>query len=300
MPGYHLPWFTARAQEIYAEHGLDVSLRDPDPGPDNVRAVAAGRYDFCLTSVGHFLRAKAADPDLGARFVFMVSRRTHMAAFTIDGRPATHGRPIGELADLEGASVLGAEDSPFMREHLALLRHLALAPGPRVDIPYPRVMTALAEGRGDVAPDFLDLLPAFQTAAAPHGVRVRALPFHESGLEAYGSGLVTGTRMIAERPYAIARMVSAAREVLLAGRDAPQSGIAPMSETYPELDPGRALAGYRAGEPLVFAEEDGLGTMDAPTWQRTIEHHAQTHGTPRLAPEAAFDGSFAEALNSPR
>jgi len=272
-----------------------VHLRHPDPGPDNVRAVAAGRYDFCLTSVAHFLRAKATDPDLGARFVFMVSRRTHMAVFCIDGRPAAHGGPIRELADLDGASVLGAEDSPFVREHLALLRHLGMTPGPRIETPYPEVMTALARGRGDVTADFLDLLPAFESAAAPYGVRVRALPFHEAGLEAYGSGLVTGTGTIVKRTEAVARMVSAAREVLLAGRDDPQSGIAPMSELYPGLDPGRALAGYRAGLPLVFVDEDRLGTMDAPTWERTIEHHAQTHGTPRLVPEAAFDASFAVA-----
>lgn len=273
-----------------------MRLRDPDPGPDNVRAVAAGRYDFCLTSAAHFLRAKATDPDLGARFVFMVSRRTHMSVFCIDGRPAAHGSPIEGFADLEGASVLGAEDSPFVREHLALLRHLGMSPGHRVDIPYREVMTALAEGRGDVAIDFLDLLPAFETAAVTHGGRVRALPFHEAGLEAYGSGLVTGTAMISERPEAVARLVAAARDVLVAARGDPQSGIAPMSEMYPDLDAGRAVAGYRAGEPLVFVEEDGLGTMDAPTWQRTIEHHAQTHGTPRLPPEAAFDGSFTAAL----
>lgn len=223
----------------------------------------------------------------------MVSRRSHMAVFWVDGRPATHGRPIEETGDLEGASVLGGEDSPFVREHLALLRHLGMVAGPRVETSYPDVMTALAEGRGDLAADFLDLLPAFEAAAAPHGVRVRALPFHEAGLEAYGSGLVTSTRMIAERSGAVARMVAAARDVLLAGRDEPHLGIAPMSEMYPDLDPGRALAGYRAGEPLVFLAENGLGTMDLPTWKRTIEHHAQTHGTPRLAPEAAFDGSFA-------
>jgi ABC-type nitrate/sulfonate/bicarbonate transport system substrate-binding protein len=62
MPGYHLPCFAGAVTEIYARHGLEVEIIDPEPGPDNVRAVAEGRYDVCLTSVAHFLRAKARRP----------------------------------------------------------------------------------------------------------------------------------------------------------------------------------------------------------------------------------------------
>src|SRR5919204_591688 len=91
MPGYHLPYFTAAANGLYAAHGLDVEIVDPEPGPENTRAVALGTYDACLTSVAYFLRAKAADPALPAKFVFMVARRTHMAAFCAGDRPTAAG-----------------------------------------------------------------------------------------------------------------------------------------------------------------------------------------------------------------
>lgn len=282
MPGYHLPYFTAAATRIYARHGLEVEIVDPFPGPDNIRAVAAGRYDFCLTSVAHFLRAKRDDHELRAKFVFMVARRTHMAAFCLE-RGA-----IETFADLEGASFLGPPDSPFAREYRSLLRHLGLEPGPTVDLPYEEVFGALAAGRGDVAADFLDLLPRFEALA-----RVHALPFYEAGLDLYGSGLVAGTRTIESRPEAVRRLVAAIREALRATRRDPAAGLPAMRSRFPELDEGRALAGWQAGTPLIFTESDrSLGAMDTATWERTIEHHAATHGSPPLPPTSVFDASF--------
>src|SRR5919201_1477484 len=118
MPGYHLPLFAAEATGIWQEHGLDVELVDPFPGPDNAKAVAAGRYDACLTSVAHYLRARREEPGRAARFVFMIARRPHIAAFVIEGRPADHGRPIVDFADLAGASFIGA--LPFYRAGVEL------------------------------------------------------------------------------------------------------------------------------------------------------------------------------------
>src|SRR5919202_3264113 len=101
MPGYHLPLFAAAATGIWQEHGLEVELVDPYSGPANARAAAMGRYDACLTSVAHFLRAKAEEPEVEARFVTMVAHDTHMAVF------ARRQSGIRAFDDLEGASVLG-------------------------------------------------------------------------------------------------------------------------------------------------------------------------------------------------
>src|ERR671932_145699 len=148
MPGYHLPLFAADATGIWQAHGLEVELVEPEPGPENAKAVAAGSYDACLTSVAHFLRAKQEDPALAARFVFMVARQTHFAAFAIDGRDAEHGRPIESVGDLEGASFLGEPHSPFVREYLALLALAGIRPGRGVPVPYEEQLEALARGDG--------------------------------------------------------------------------------------------------------------------------------------------------------
>ena len=292
MPGYHLPCFAGGTDDSFARHGLSVKIVDPIGGPANPAAVAAGELDLCLTSVAHFLAAKREDPDLAARFVFMVTRQSHMAAFVVRDRPAAHGRPIRTHADLDGASLLGDPDSAFAREYGALLHHIGAAAGPPVDVPYESIMAALAEGRGDVAADFLDLHPRFQTAGDVAGVRIDALPFHEAGIDIYGSGLVASTRMLRERPETVRTAVAAFREALLASRADPRLGLDALLEHIPTAKEEVVLAGWDASVPAIFdAEDSALGTMSADKWRRTIEYHAQAFGGPRdLDVDEVFDG----------
>lgn len=292
MPGYHLPYFTGAAQGLYERHGLDVEIVYPEPGVHNIRAVAAGRYDVCLTSIAHFLNAKSVEPELGARFVFMVAWRSHMAVFSIEGRPAAHGRPVRTFHDLEGASFLGTPDSPFTREYVGLMRHLRLSPGPAIDVAYPDVMDALARGDGDVTADHLDLAPAFEKPARAHGVGVAAMPFYRAGLDVYGSGLVAGESFSSSHPDALRALVAAVRDSMLATRSDPRSGIEALLARFPDADRKRAVAGWSVGAELMFDDDERLGEMDTAKWERTIVHHAQTHGTPLIDPASVFSNSF--------
>ena len=285
--------FTAAANAIWAKHGLAVDLVEPFPGPSNAKAVAAGRYDVCVTSVAHFVRAKYEEPALAARFVFMIARETHLAAFVIDGRPGVHGQPIRGIKGLAGASYLGERESFFVREYLALLRRLELEPGTAVAVPYEEQFEALARGKADVGIDFLDLRPRFE-AALESGQRLRPLPFFEAGIHLYGSGLVASTRLIEARPEAIRRLVSALREALFATRDDPAAGLAELCRRFPATDRERAIAGWRAGSPLIFGRGE-LGAMERETWQRTLEHFAVVHDASPLEVEAVFDGVFVNA-----
>jgi ABC-type nitrate/sulfonate/bicarbonate transport system substrate-binding protein len=290
IPGYQLPCFAGLTRDVFARNGLGVTMLDPLPGPENVRGVAAGERDFCLTSVAHFLNAKREDPDLGARFVFMVARQTHLAAFVVRDRAAAHGRPIVTHADLAGASVLGDPDSPFGREYRALLGKLELEPGPFIQTPYPEIEAALADGRGDVAADFVDLHPRFQAAAEPYDVTIDALPFHEAGIDVYGSGLVTSTHLLEQQPDRVARAVAAFREALLLSREDPELGLDALLSQIPSADAGLVVAGWKAGAQLIFDDAGSpLGTMSEDKWRRTIDLYADAYGTPRdLEPDAVF------------
>jgi ABC-type nitrate/sulfonate/bicarbonate transport system substrate-binding protein len=281
MPGYHLPCFVGITQGIFRRHGLDVEIVDPEPGPDNILAVDAGRYDLCLTSVAHFLNAKRLEPAIEPRFVFMVARRTHMAAFSVADRIAAHGRAIIEHADLDGATVLGVGDSAFVREYVTLLDQIGCSPGEIVETTYEEVMPALVRGDGDVAPDFLNLMPKFEAASAGTATRIVALPFYQAGIDVYGSGLVAGRELRRERPLVLQGAVDAMREALMATRDEPELGLEALTERVPTVDPGLALADWRAGEPLIFSDEaHELGSMNAGTWQRTLDYFAGAYGDP--------------------
>lgn len=296
MPGYHLPYFTAAAIGLYEDHGLEVELVDPEPGVENVRAAARGVYDACLTSVAYVLRAKTEEPELPVKFVFMVARRTHMAAYCRSDLTTAAGAVPETLADLSGATVLGSSQSPFVREYLSALAAIGAAAGPLVDVPYADVMEALASGRGDVAADYLDLAPAFEASARAHGAVVKALPFYRAGLELYGSGLVVGDRMRDERPENVRRLVAAVSAALHATRRQPQTGLPLLTRRFPDAGRQRTLDGWRAGEELIFGDNvsgGALGEMDTATWERTIAFHAVTHGTRAgLSPASMYDPSF--------
>ena len=295
MPGYHLPCFAGIAQGIFRRHGLDVEITDPEPGPDNILSVDAGRYDLCLTSVAHFLNAKLRKPAMEPRFVFMIARRTHMAAFVVAGRIARGGQAIAGHADLDGATVLGSADSAFVREYVTLLRQIGVSPGPIVDTPYEDVMTGLVTGAGDVAPDFVNLLPKFEAAAAGSPAHIRVLPFYQAGVDVYGSGLVAGRSLREQRPLVLHRAVDALREALIATRDEPAAGLEALTTRLPAVDPGQALADWRAGEPLIFGDGDDnqLGTMSDQTWRRTLDFFASAYGDPgEIELTALRDNSF--------
>jgi len=132
LPGYHLPFFAAGAAGIFAEHGLQVELVDPLPGPDNVRRVAEGRADFCLTNVNYYLAASSnVTPRLGplpARFVMVIQQRSTLAALV----RADSG--LITTSDIGGCRVAGtpphlARCSTFnMPEFFAEVRALEVAP----------------------------------------------------------------------------------------------------------------------------------------------------------------------------
>lgn len=297
MPGYHLPYVAAADNGMFERHGLEVQILDPEPGPDNIRAVAAGRYDACLTSVAHFLKAKQEDPALEARFVFMVTRLPHMAVFAVTDRPARNGRPVASFEDLDGAVFIGPVGSGFEREYQALMRHLSLSGGPAVDMSYGRALKGLMAGEGDVTADHLDLMPRFASAARRAGVRIKALPFYEAGLDHYGSGLVVGDRWIEDRGDAISALLDATREALIATRHDPLGGLAALQRRLPGVDAERALQGWTAGEPLIFVDgsDEHVGEMNEATWERTLAWHAAVDDARPVAPEKVYEISFAAA-----
>ena len=257
--------------------------------------MAAGQYDCSFTSAKHFLTAKGKEPQLEAKFVFMVARRPHMAAFAIEGRPAAHGRAVEGFLDLHGATFVGHPDSPFTLEYMALLRHLNVESGGVLGLPYGEVMEALAAGKADIAADWLDLLPDFQKAARRFGVQAIALPFFEAGVPSYGSGIVANTDVISSRPEALRRFVAALREGLVATHRQPELGVEAMLDSFPEIDPQRAISQWTAGERLIFdgaVNVEALGAMDTVGWEATIAYHSATYGTGDLSPETMFVSSF--------
>jgi NitT/TauT family transport system substrate-binding protein len=266
-----------------AEYGLDVEILDPAPGPENVRRVANGGADFCLTSVTHYLRARAQSGALVARFVAVVVQRSPMAGIVVADSPLT------SPADLAGKRVGGPPDSALVAEYRAGLSSLGLAPPTVVPVDYGLAPAALGRREIDAVPDFADLVPRTRRQA---GVPVRAVPL---GVEVYASGLVAADRV---PDNLVASMRVALTESLLRQRANPTAGLDELRARYPEVDPADAVEGWRLVEPNIFTGVEP-GSMEAERWRHTIAWTAAAHGVVAPPPETVYRPELALAPTGP-
>jgi NitT/TauT family transport system substrate-binding protein len=295
LPGYHLPYYAAATRgNEFARYGLEVDLLDSEPSLENIRAVATGRKDACLTSTTYYLKAKSADPYLDATFVFMVARRPHAAAYVVADRAAPAGRPITSFRDLEAARFVGETGSGFHLEYEAILHRLDVTPGPTIEVPEGREIRALLDGTGDVMVEFIEVAPRLRAHASRAGCNLLVLPFYEAGLQAYGSGLVAGPRLMREQPELLARLVAAFRDALVETRRDPAPRVAALRQRLRGVTPERAIHGWRASETLIFVGD--LGAMDIEGWDETLRHFREVYGAGQsLEAQSLFDSSFLAA-----
>src|SRR5215467_1547976 len=116
-----MPYIAAAANGLFAEYGFEVELMEPAPGPENVRRVAAGGSDFCLTSVTHYLRARAQSGDIPARYVASVVQVDPISALV-----AADSR-FQSPHDLGDARLGGPETSGLVAEFQHGLDYLGVA-----------------------------------------------------------------------------------------------------------------------------------------------------------------------------
>lgn len=240
--------------------------------------MAEGGADFCLTSVGYFLRALSdravsdravSGAPLPARFAGIMLQHTHMAAIV------AADSPLRAPSDLPGRRVGGG---PFVVDYQGCLRALGLGPGEEVPMDYLDAPAALARGEIDAVADFVDTLPLTRRRA---GVPVRLIPF---AVEIYGSGLVAADRL---PPSVVARMRAAMAAALERQRQDPERALPELRRRYPNADPEGALEGWSVIEPHIFTGVEP-GSMEPARWEATIAHLCAVHGFSAPGPDQVY------------
>jgi NitT/TauT family transport system substrate-binding protein len=234
--------------------------------------VAAGGADFCLTSVTHYLRARAQSGALAARFVAVVTQRHPMAGLVRADSSLT------TPADLAGRRLGGPAGSALVAEYEAGLRWRGVPRSVLVSVAYSDAPAALGRGEVDVVPDFADLVPRTRRQA---GVPIRAVPL---GVEVYGSGLVAGDRV---PPDVVERMRAVLTTALVRQREDPTAGVEQLEARYPGVGPADAVEGWRLVEPNVFTGV-GPGSMEAERWAETLAWTAAAHGFEPPEPRTVY------------
>ena len=267
------------ADGLFAEHRIEVEIVDPPGGPDNIKQVAAGTRDFCLTSVHHFLTARAEAGDLAARFVAIVVQRSPLAALVPDGSP------IARPEELAGVRLGGSGDHNHTIEFLATLEHLGVGSPSLITPADVDAQSALGRGEVDAIVGFVDALPRASRLA---GLPLRAIPV---GLDIYASGLVAADRLSHDT---VARMRAALAAALERQRQDPRSGLTELCRRYPETVPDEAIEGWRLLEPNIFVGAEP-GSMAPGRWDATLAFLTEARALPRPHPERVYRPEFAIA-----
>ena len=262
---------------LFAEHGVDVEILDPSGGPDNVVRVGEGESDFALTSVQHYLSARARHGDIPARFVAMVVQRSPIGALV----PAGSGRRVP--ADLAGCRVGGDPANPQVLEFLATLDHLGVGRPTLVEMGGPEARSALGRGQVDAIVALVDALPRRRREA---GIDLR--PIHVGRPDVYGSGVVAADRLPDDL---VVRVRAAVVGALEAQRRTPESGLAQMADRYGDDRTDDAPEGWRLLQEFVFTDVP-TGSMDAGRWRTTLEFLCAARGLPVPVPESVYRPQF--------
>ena len=256
-----------------------MEILDPAGGPDNVLRVAAGEADFCLTSVAHYLTARAEGAEIPARFVAVVSQRSPMAGIV------AADSDISEPRQLSRCRVGGPPEGRLLAEFRAALRHLGVPPSELVPMPYEDAPAALGRGEIEVVPDFADLLPRVRRQA---GIPVRAVAFRT---DVYASGLVAADRLPLET---VARMRDAVVAALEEQRRDPYWGLDALLVRHPDVDRADALEGWRLAEPIIFTRTQP-GSMDPHRWEETVAYASAALELPLVPADSVYRFEFATA-----
>lgn len=249
---------------------------DPAPRAENIKRVAAGGADVCITSVAHYLTARSETETLPARFAAVIGQR-----HTIGAVVREHS-PLETRDDLSGCRLGGNPGNSLVESLVCALAWAGLAPPTLVPVDDPPA-SALSQDAVDAVSATVDTLRRTQRQA---GVPVRAIPV---GADAYMSGLVASDRLPAD---VVAQVKGAVLDALEQQRLAPAEGLSAMRKRYPEVDAEDAREGWVAVQDYIFSGRWPVGAMTAEGWEQTLRFTTTAHNLPSPPPETVYRPEF--------
>jgi NitT/TauT family transport system substrate-binding protein/putative hydroxymethylpyrimidine transport system substrate-binding protein len=275
----HAGIYTALAQDLYAERGVELELREPSASTDGPKLLETGRAELAILDIHDLALARERGLDLVG--VGAIVDRPLAAVIAADAERVR--RP----ADLEGGAV-GVTGLPSDE---AVLDSVLAADGAdaeaveRVTIGFDSI-AALSAGRLEAATAFWN---AEGVALRELGVDTREFRVDDFGAPRYPELVIAASAAtLAERPGLVADVVAATDEGYAAVLDDPASALDPLLEAVPALDREQQAAQLEALlEAGAFSEGAGLDPRVLRAWARWDLRHGIVSELPRV--DEAFD-----------
>lgn len=223
----HAGLYSALADGRFAEHGIDLTVREPGSSSDAPKLLEAGRVDLAIMDIHDLAISREAGFDLVG--IGAIVQRP-LAAVIAD--PAAVKRPEDLFGARVGVTGLPSDD--------AVLRAILSSTG--VDGIAPEVVTigfqsvaALSSGRVDAATAFWN---AEGVALAELGVETREFRVDDFGAPPYPELVLAAAAADVERDRDLyAEVVAALAEGTATAGETPDAALEQLREALPELDP---------------------------------------------------------------
>ncbi|MFI7282603.1 ABC transporter substrate-binding protein [Micromonospora chersina] len=288
--GEHAPFYYGKKKEIFAKHGIDLTIQAGQGSQKTIQATAAGQTDFGWADTPALLSAVGQGMDVKSVGVFLQTTPSSVQFFS--------DKNIASPADLKGKTIASTAGDALSKTFPAFLKANGLA---ATDVTLQNTdpagkMAAVMSGKTDALLGFAtDQGPTMQEKA---GKQVSYLKFAEHGLTFFSNGLLASGDTIKNKQDLVKRMVAASSEAWAAAEKDTAGAVAAMQGASQQLPSEKVLTDqFNATLQLLHTDAtkgQAPGINDESDWQKTINVFADAGViTKAESPSKYWDASFA-------
>ncbi|HLX27183.1 MAG TPA: ABC transporter substrate-binding protein [Casimicrobiaceae bacterium] len=294
--GDHAMFFVARDNGYFKEQGINITvIRKGTGSTDALKLVANGNADFGFADLPTLLVGRSQHLPVVA--LVAVNQESPLAMISIKSK-----HPMSKPADMKGMNI-GVHPSGstyvFLKSffaknglNLADFKQSTVAP------PYENMLLL---GRVDVVPGYIDAeVPELEAHAGGPG-SLSILLGSDYGYDAYGSGVFTAEKTIAEKPDLVQRFVNAYMKAFAFTIENPQQAVDIVVKANPEYK-GKEhtlMAQLQADVKSTFfspyTKQHGIGAISEKQWNATVQVLKDQSVLPTdFNPVGGFNSTFVE------
>ncbi|SFC73766.1 NitT/TauT family transport system substrate-binding protein [Polaromonas sp. OV174] len=298
----HAMFFVAKEKGFFAENGINVTaIRKGTGSTDALRLVANGNADFGFSDLPTLMVGRVQTLPVVA--LAAVNQKSPMAMLSVKSR-----KPISTPADLKGMNI-GVHSSGstyiFLKAFLAA-NGMSLADIKQSTVA-PPYESFLLLGRVDAVPGYINAeVPELEEKAGGPGT-LSIVQGSDFGYNAYGSGVFTSEKMIAQKPELVQRFMNAYLKAFDYVAANPKEAVDIIVKLNPEYAPKSGMLTKQLQTNLARSffsdatKEKGLGYIAAQQWKSTAETLIAQDVLPKTASlTAGYDARFQEAAKPTR
>jgi NitT/TauT family transport system substrate-binding protein len=294
--GNHAMFFVARDKGYFSQAGINVTaIRKGTGSTDALKLVANGNADFGFSDLPTLQVGRSQTLPVVA--LVAVNQESPLAMISIKAK-----HPMSKPADMKGMN-LGVHPSGstyvFLKSFFAKNNlNLADFKQSTVSPPYENLLIL---GRVDLVPGYVDAeVPELEAKAGGPG-SLSILLGADYGYTAYGSGVFTSEKMIADKPDVVQRFVKAYLQAFKFVVDNPQQAIDIVVAANPEYKGKEETllkqldADIKSTFFSPYTKQHGIGAINDKQWTETAQVLKEQGVLPAdFSAAGGFNSSFVE------